>query len=41
MTVKRPYLDAMVIADIKLIATQLGIPESVVIDRLIMKPLLQ
>lgn len=38
---KRPYLPTHIIEDIKLIALQMKVSESTVIDRLIITPLLQ
>lgn len=39
--VKRPYVDNAILADIKLISVKTGIPESVIINRIIITPLLQ
>lgn len=39
--VKRPYIDNAILSDIKLISLKTGIPESVIINRIIITPLLQ
>lgn len=39
--IKRPYIDNSILEDIKRIAIAMKVPESTVIDRLIITPLLQ